>query len=122
MRRTFRSAHVGEHLAVGSGADGRALNAPNAPTSPADSAHSGAGRPQSRWWPLALKMAKMSVVGRPAGRIWRVHGTLINTGPTGEVYVDVCAAESAQNVLNGRYGGKTRPFWLFFEQGTPPPV
>ena len=56
-----------------------------------------------------------SAVGRPSGRIWRIQGTPINTGPAGEVFVDVRAAESARNVLNGPYGGKNRPFWPFFD-------
>ena len=56
-----------------------------------------------------------SAVGRPSGRIWRIQGTPINTGPGGEAFVDVRAAESARNVLNGPYGGKNRPFWPFFD-------
>ena len=56
-----------------------------------------------------------SAVGRPSGRIWRIQGTPINTWPGGEAFVDVRAAESARNVLNGPYGGKNRPFWPFFD-------
>ena len=37
--RALRGAHVGEHLATGSGVNGRALNAPNTPCRPADSAY-----------------------------------------------------------------------------------
>ena len=37
--RALRGAHVGDHLAAGSGVDGRAPNAPNAPSRPADSAY-----------------------------------------------------------------------------------
>ena len=61
------------------------------------------------------KMAKIGAVGRPTGSIWRIQGTPINTGPAGEVFVDVRAAESARNVLNVPYGGKNRPFWPFFD-------
>ena len=62
---------------------------------------------------LKAKMAKMSAVGRPTGRIWRIQGTPINTGPGGEVFVDVRAAESAHNGLNDATAAKRGHFGHF---------
>ena len=117
VRRAFRGARVDEHIRAGYHADAGAREAPRRRTRPADARSFWASfsLPQRcQWRPPAVKMTpKTACVGRPSASTSRFQGTGVGVVPSGDVFVDARAADSAPHLPPGRRGGKHSHFRRF---------